>query len=94
MSPTLGATVRYVSDREAGFDGNPNLPQYDLGNYTAVDLRAGATVGPVVAQLYVRNLFDERGQSAAYVALASLGGPARVTVIQPRTIGLSLTSRF
>jgi outer membrane receptor protein involved in Fe transport len=94
VSPTLGATVRYVSDREAGFDGNPNLPQYDLGNYTAVDLRAGATVGPVVAQLYVRNLFDERGQSAAYVALASLGGPARVTVIQPRTIGLSLTSRF
>lgn len=94
LAPTVGATLRFMSDRTAAFDGNPNLPQYDLGDYVTVDLRAGATFGPVSAQLFVRNLFDDRGAISAYTPLAVLGGPARVSVVQPRTIGLSATTRF
>jgi hypothetical protein len=86
--------LRFVSDRNTGFDGNPNLPQYDLGDYVTVDLRAGAAFGPVTAQLYLRNLFDVRGALSAYMATASLGGAARVAVLQPRTIGINLSSKF
>jgi len=94
LNPTFGGTLRFVSDRDAGFDANPNLPQYDLGDYVTVDLRSGVTLGPVNAQLFVRNLFDQRGAVSAYMATAALGGAARVTVLQPRTFGLSLLSRF
>jgi len=94
LSPTFGATLRFVSDRNAGFDGNPNLPQYDLGDYVTIDLRAGATVGPAKVQLFVRNLFDIRGAVSAYMATSSLGGAARVTVLQPRTFGVSLSGKF
>lgn len=94
LSPTIGATLRFVSDRNAGFDANPNLPHYDLGDYVTIDLRAGATVGPAKVQFFVRNLFDVRGDVSAYMATAALGGPARVTVVQPRTFGVSLSGKF
>ncbi|MBO9376332.1 TonB-dependent receptor [Sphingomonas histidinilytica] len=94
LEPRLGATLRYVSDREASFDANPGVPQYHLPAYTSIDVRAGITVGPVDAQLYVRNLLDVRGQLSAQTILSSLGGPAQVTMLQPRTIGLKLTTGF
>lgn len=92
--PVVGATVRLISDRVASFDANPGLPQYDLPEYATVDLRLGGTFGPVEAQLYVRNLFDEAGQTSAATVLSVAGGPAQVTMIQPRTVGVSATARF
>jgi outer membrane receptor protein involved in Fe transport len=94
LRPTFGGTLRFVSDRKAGFDANAQIPQYDLGDYVAADVRAGASFGPVEAQVFVRNLFDVRGALSAYTVLSSLGGPARVAVLQPRTIGVGLTGRF
>jgi outer membrane receptor protein involved in Fe transport len=94
IRPTAGATLRFVSDRKSGFDGSASQPQYNLPDYATVDLRVGATIGPVDAQIFVRNLLDDRGQLSAVTTLAILGGPAQVAVQQPRTIGLSLTSRF
>lgn len=94
LRPTFGGTLRFVSDRKSGFDANAQIPQYDLGDYVTADLRAGASLGPIVAQVFVRNLFDERGALSAYTVLSSLGGPARVAVLQPRTIGIGLTGRF
>ena len=94
LQPRLGATLRYVSDRSASFDANGSLPQYDLPDYVAVDLRAGLSVGPVDAQFYVKNLFDVRGQLSAQTILSGFGGPAQVTIMQPRTIGLKLTTDF
>jgi outer membrane receptor protein involved in Fe transport len=94
IQPRLGGTLRHVSAREASFDGNPGLPQYHLPAYASVDLRAGATFGRVDMQLYVRNLFDKRGQVSAATVLSSYGGPAQVTMLQPRTFGLSATTRF
>lgn len=94
LQPTFGGTLRFVSDRYAGFDGNPNLPQYRVGDYATVDLRAGVALGRIDAQLFVRNLFDDRGAMSVSTALAALGGPARVAILQPRTIGFNLSTRF
>jgi outer membrane receptor protein involved in Fe transport len=94
FKPTIGATLRYVSDRTASFDASVSAPQYHLPDYTSVDLRAGATFGRVGAQLFVRNLFDVRGQLSAFTAVAALGAPAQVSILQPRTVGLNLTTRF
>jgi outer membrane receptor protein involved in Fe transport len=94
FKPTFGATLRYVSDRTASFDASLSAPQYHLPDYTSVDLRAGATFGRVNAQLFVHNLFDVRGQLSAFTAVAALGAPVQVSILQPRTVGLSLTTRF
>jgi len=92
--PVVGATVRFISDRRASFDANPGLPQYDLPDYASVDLRLGGTFGPVEARFFVRNLFGEAGQISAATVLSVVGGPAQVTMIQPRTVGVSATARF
>ena len=90
----LGATLRFISDRSASFDANPGLPQYELPDYVTFDLRAGMTLGPVDIQGFVRNLFDQRGQLSAVTFLSAAGGPAQVTIVQPRTIGVSASARF
>lgn len=90
LQPTIGATLRHVSDRWAAFNGG-GRPQYYLPDYTAVDVRAGVALGAVDAQLYVRNAFDEQGQLSA---LFTQFGTARVAMLQPRTFGISLTTRF
>lgn len=94
LHPSLGATLRYVSNRTASFNANAQLPQYRLPDFASVDLRAGVTAGPVDVRLYVRNLFDERGQLSAQTVLSSFGGPAQVTIVRPRTVGLELSTRF
>ncbi len=94
LQPSLGAAVRYVSDRSASFDANPGLPQYHLPSYVSLDLNAGLALGAVDARLFVRNLTDERGQLSASTALSVLGGPAQVSLLQPRTVGVSLSTRF
>ncbi|ALJ14549.1 TonB-dependent receptor [Sphingopyxis macrogoltabida] len=94
LRPSIGASLRYVADRTSSFDLNGGFPQYAIPDYVTVDLRAGFSAGPVDAQLFVRNLFDVRGQLSAETSLSILDGPAQVTILQPRTIGLSLSSRF
>jgi outer membrane receptor protein involved in Fe transport len=86
--PTVGATIRHVSDRTANFGGDSAYIQPD---YTAVDIRAGLMLGRIHPQIYIRNLFDERGQLS--------GGPSgvfgtRVSLLQPRTIGISVSMQF
>jgi iron complex outermembrane receptor protein len=91
LEPTLGATLRYVSDRTASFGSAPFNPQYRLPDYTVLDVRTGFVLDRVNVQVYVRNLFDERGQlSAIYTNI----GPSRVAILQPRTFGLMASTRF
>ena len=90
LAPTLGATLRFVSDRNSSFDASGGFPQYHLPDYITVDLRGGLSLGPVDAQLFVRNLFDTRAQLSA----ATQFGSPRVAVLPPRTIGISLSSKF
>jgi iron complex outermembrane receptor protein len=88
LRPTLGATLRYVDKRVAGFGAAP----YRLPNYTSVDLRAGLTFGSVDAQFFVHNAFDERGQMSAIVS--GTRGGALPAILQPRTFGVFLSTGF
>jgi len=90
LQPTIGTTVRYIGDRYASFDQSTSYPQYYLPEYTSVDLRAGLTLGSTKLQLYIHNLFDERGQLG--LLFPQFG--ARVAIMQPRTIGIAATTRF
>jgi len=89
--PSLGATIRYVSNRDAAFAEASGRPQYYLPAYSAVDLRAGGQFGPLITRLYVRNLFNQDGQISA---LFTQFQTARVAVLQPRTIGIELSTQF
>lgn len=91
LLPSLGATVRYVSNRHANFDAATPPPQYPLPSYATVDLRAGFTLGRVVTQLFVRNLLDERSELAMFNWNSTY---AQAAVLQPRTLGISATTRF
>jgi iron complex outermembrane receptor protein len=88
--PTIGATLRHVSDRTASFNNSAGVPQYHLPEYTAVDLRTGLVLSSVNVQLYLHNLFDERGQLSSYTNF----GKPQVALLQPRTVGVSVTTRF
>lgn len=89
--PSLGGTLRHVSDREVNFDASTSFPQYRLPEYTLVDLRSRWQLGPTSVQIYVSNLFDKRGQIAAQTWRSPL---AEVTLVKPRTYGVSFTTHF
>jgi iron complex outermembrane recepter protein len=90
----LGSTVRHVTDRVVSYDASASVPQYDLPEYTTVDLRAGLQLGATRVQLYVKNAFDERGKLSATTAFSALGGPVWVSLVQPRTLGLNVIAQF
>jgi iron complex outermembrane recepter protein len=89
-NPTVGATVRYVDSRLASWDLSKARPQYNLPSYTALDLRAGATISSVNLQLYVRNVTNEYAQLSAY----TWQGVARPAIMQPRTVGVTASVHF
>jgi iron complex outermembrane recepter protein len=88
--PTIGATLRHVSNRMASFNASPGSPQYRVPEYSTFDVRTGFAVGSVDLQLYIHNISDERGQ----LSVATNRGPAQVSLLQPRTVGITATTRF
>jgi outer membrane receptor protein involved in Fe transport len=94
LQPTAGATLRYIDERTASFNGSVGFPQYRLPSYAVLDLRSGITIDSIDLHLYVRNVLDRRGQLSAETFLSAFGGPAHVTLVQPRTVGISATARF
>ncbi len=94
LQPSIGFTARHVSERMASFDASTRFPQYRLPAYTSIDLRTGVLLSSVNLQLFVHNLFDEQGQLSAFNGYSIFGGPAQVSILQPRTIGVTATTRF
>jgi outer membrane receptor protein involved in Fe transport len=92
----FGASLRHVGRRPSGFDGSTVHPQYWLDGYHVIDLRAGFGWKAIELGLSLRNLFDERGGISADAAALQYDpdAPVRVTVTQPRTLGLTLTVRM
>jgi hypothetical protein len=90
VHPTLGVTVRRISERTASFNQSPSYPQYTLPAYTTLDLRAGLEIGALSTQFYVRNLLDEEGELS--IIFPQFGG--RVAILQPRTFGVSVATSF
>jgi iron complex outermembrane receptor protein len=88
----VGASVRFEGRRRSDFDAT--IGQTSIPSYTAVDLRGGVDWHNYRAELYVKNLGDERG----ILSLGGLGstpnGALQAGLIRPRTIGLSLSATY
>jgi iron complex outermembrane recepter protein len=79
-APFLSASHRFVS--RATSDFSDTLP---IGNYNIFDIRGGAHLGrKVTASLYVDNIADKRGVTAA----STLGPYLTDYYIRPRTVGV------
>lgn len=103
-----GLTVAGVGSRRAYFeDQTVGLAPLgivsktgDLPAYATLDLRGGIIWSGVTLSGYVRNVTDKRGAVALYGAVAGADlatgtvGPAALTVIQPRTVGVSARYEF
>jgi outer membrane receptor protein involved in Fe transport len=91
---SAGGDVRYVGERNAGFEGSSTIPNYKLPDYTLVDLHAVGDFRWGTVTLYGRNITDKRAQLGAGTNFIPLGGYAQVTPAQPRTVGVSLSTTF
>jgi iron complex outermembrane recepter protein len=91
LHPSVGATLRYVGGRTASFNESVTSPQYNLPAYRTFDLRGGVMLDSISVQLFVHNLLDERGQLSAFTGRGPL---AQVSIVQPRTIGISASTHF
>ena len=94
-SAYAGANVRYVGQRNAGFDSaQSSQPNFRMPAYVVADLQGGITLGQFELGLYVRNLFDRRAIVGADAALVAFGSPLHATVTRPRTLGATLSASF
>jgi iron complex outermembrane receptor protein len=88
----VGASVRFEGRRRSDF--NATIGQTSVPSYTSVDLRGGVDWHNYRAELYVKNVGDERG----ILSLDGLGstpnGALQAGLIRPRTIGLSLSASY
>lgn len=90
---TLSAA--YTGDRIGVFNSRATAPRFEAPSYTTGDLQMGVRADRWTATVFVRNLTDERGylNGSALNAIAGQG-LFYATIIQPRTIGLSLVTEF
>ena len=92
---SAGLSLRRVGQRNAGFDEpGTSLPNFSMPGYTLLDAQAGVDFGRFQLALFGRNLTDKRALLAADTALMAFGAPLRNTVVQPRTVGATLTATF
>jgi iron complex outermembrane receptor protein len=80
----LGAGVRIVGSRNSTFLADPENVR--LASYAALDLNVGLYNDDWKLSIYARNVTDEH----AFLS----GSSTAVTILEPRTIGLSLDRRF
>ena len=92
----VGLSFRFVGRRPSGFGGSTVHPQYWLDGYGLLDLRAGFEWRAVDLALFLKNVFDTQGGITADASALQFNpnAPVRVTVTQPRTVGLTLTVRL
>ena len=84
-----GAAARYVADRLGLFV--PPGPRQEYPSYTRTDLRAGVKYETWTGTLYVNNAADVRGILNGGIGYLY---PYAFVVVQPRTIGVSLSKSF
>lgn len=88
----VGGTLGYTGDRPTGFEGDDDY--YELGAYTTINLRTGMEFGTWAFEIYVKNLTDERGDTAAGTGDTPYTGFVELGIIQPRTIGFTVGTSF
>jgi iron complex outermembrane recepter protein len=90
-----GASVNYVGSRQGEFTGDPTIARLEFPAYTTINSHAGVRYEQWLFNLFANNVTDRRGVLGGGNSY-SLNNPSGyyVTVIQPRTIGLSVERSF
>jgi len=91
LSGFAGATMSYVGNRPGLFSSLAAPERQDYPGYAKTNLHLGAKAGAWTGNLYVNNLTDRRGELLGGIGYTP---PFAFVVIQPRTVGLSLTRVF
>jgi iron complex outermembrane recepter protein len=90
----VGATWSYVGTRSTDFGSDPTgLTQVSLSSYNTYAARLGLDNDRYRVTLYGKNLGDSRGITN-YVSQGAPGLNGDISVIQPRTIGVTLAAKF
>lgn len=84
----VDASYHHVGARSAGFVGSSSAPYYLLPSYGSFDVQAGIEIGRLTVNIFARNLFDDLPQ------LGTQNGGKTVSVGNPRTVGIGLSSAF
>jgi outer membrane receptor protein involved in Fe transport len=105
MKANVQGVVTYEGKRKRDLRPGINDIYGNLDSYTEVDLGAGVETGPWSVDLYVKNLFDVRGQLSKGIQCreeicgdsfdtTAFGGKVYTVVSRPRTIGLRIGRKF
>jgi iron complex outermembrane receptor protein len=66
-----------------------------LPAYATVDLRGGVNFKRITFEVYAKNVGDSRGlNNITSLNLSGFTNPWTASVIQPRTVGMSVTASF
>jgi iron complex outermembrane receptor protein len=87
----VAATVSYVGDRFSAFAASATAPRERFPAYAKIDLSTGFRTDSWTVNAYLNNVGDKRG-----VLFGGLGtfDATGFNLIQPRTLGLSVTRTF
>jgi len=96
----IGASVDYIGKRTTEFgERRPDGSLVKIPSYSEVDLRGGVDINRFRIEAFAHNLFDKRGITDAFAFPSDAppsfpNGAAAVSIIRPRTIGLTITANF
>jgi hypothetical protein len=100
---SFGGGVRYIGDRDTGFQGGtgsggatitPLIYNFVAEGHAVTDLSIGLERGRVSGSIYATNVFDEYAYSGGTARPAAGFIRATASVIQPRTVGATVTVKF
>jgi iron complex outermembrane recepter protein len=95
LSAFVGGAASYVGERFGNFGNTPTTPRFRLPGYMTADLRTGIEDRDWTVTLYVKNIGDKMGYVNAQARNATTGISAYgVSLIQPRTVGLSINKNW
>lgn len=89
-----GLNISYQGQRNSGFEKATTVPNFKLDAFTQLDVVGGVKLGAFDLGLFIRNLTDKRGQLGAATSELASTGRLYVHVIEPRTVGVNLSSTF
>ena len=96
-----GALASYVGKQRTEFSSQLSYGQIPLDSYTTLDLRLGVRRAQWTAELYCKNVTDQRGitglgtnSSSNVTANTASATPQTAYIIRPRTFGLNVSTKF
>jgi iron complex outermembrane receptor protein len=91
----VGGSLGYTGDRTAEFGNRTSDGRLrELGGYATLNLRTGVYLGRWSVEIYGKNLTNERGVTVINEPGALPNGAIGLGLIRPRTVGVSVATRF